>query len=109
MSSLTMAMDTLSSFSHMQKYVVHKGDRIERGQLIGFVGNTGRSTGPHLHYEIALNNKPINPYKFYESCKFSKSIYCRFAGEKIAMGMFGKAVNIEQEMKKVETKRFHRL
>ena len=53
-----------SSFSHLQKYMVHKGDRVERGQLIGLIGNTGRSTGSHLHYEIALNNKPINPYKF---------------------------------------------
>lgn len=53
-----------TSFSHMKKYMVKKGDRVERGQLIGLVGNSGRSTGPHLHYEIALNNKPINPYKF---------------------------------------------
>jgi murein DD-endopeptidase MepM/ murein hydrolase activator NlpD len=53
-----------TSFAHMQKYLVHKGDRVKRGQLIGKVGNTGRSTGSHLHYEITLNNKPINPYKF---------------------------------------------
>jgi murein DD-endopeptidase MepM/ murein hydrolase activator NlpD len=53
-----------SSFSHMQKYLVHKGDSVERGQLIGLIGNTGRSTGSHLHYEIARNNKVINPAKF---------------------------------------------
>ncbi len=53
-----------SSFAHMKKYLVHKGDRVKRGQLIGLVGNTGRSTGSHLHYEIALNDKTINPYKF---------------------------------------------
>jgi murein DD-endopeptidase MepM/ murein hydrolase activator NlpD len=61
-----------SSFSHMQKYAVRKGDRVERGQLIGFVGNSGRSTGPHLHYEIALNNKPINPHKFYKVASLAK-------------------------------------
>ncbi len=61
-----------SSFSHMQKYVVRKGDKVERGQLIGFIGNTGRSTGPHLHYEIALNKKPINPYKFYKVATLTK-------------------------------------
>jgi murein DD-endopeptidase MepM/ murein hydrolase activator NlpD len=53
-----------TAFAHMQKYVVHKGDRVERGQLIGLIGNTGRSTGSHLHYEVALDNKPINPYSF---------------------------------------------
>jgi murein DD-endopeptidase MepM/ murein hydrolase activator NlpD len=53
-----------TSFAHMKKYLVQKGDRVERGQVIGLVGNTGRSTGPHLHYEIALDDKVINPYKF---------------------------------------------
>ena len=61
-----------SSFSHMQKYLVHKGDRVERGQLIGLIGNTGRSTGSHLHYEIALDNKPINPYKFLKVAHSAK-------------------------------------
>lgn len=53
-----------TSFSHMDAYYVRKGDRVERGQVIGLVGNTGRSTGPHLHYEISLDKKPINPYQF---------------------------------------------
>jgi murein DD-endopeptidase MepM/ murein hydrolase activator NlpD len=62
-----------TSFSHMKKFVVRKGDRIERGQLIGHVGNTGRSTGPHLHYEIALDKKTINPIKFLRVAKLLKS------------------------------------
>lgn len=62
-----------TSFSHMKKFVVRKGDRIERGQLIGYVGNTGRSTGPHLHYEIALDKKTINPIKFLRVAKLLKS------------------------------------
>ena len=53
-----------TSFSHMQAYLVKKGERVKRGQIIGLVGNTGRSTGPHLHYEVALNKKPLNPYNF---------------------------------------------
>ena len=61
-----------TSFSHMQKYLVHKGDRVERGQLIGLVGNSGRSTGSHLHYEIALDKKTINPYNFLEAVSFAK-------------------------------------
>ncbi len=53
-----------TNFAHLQTFLVKKGDRVKRGQLIGLVGNTGRSTGPHLHYEIKLDKKPINPHKF---------------------------------------------
>lgn len=58
-----------TSFAHMQTFLVKKGARVKRGQLIGFVGNTGRSTGSHLHYEICLDKKPINPYKFMKVAK----------------------------------------
>lgn len=61
-----------SSFSHMQKYLVHRGDHVKRGQVIGLVGNTGRSTGPHLHYEIALDGKTVNPYNFTKIAKLKK-------------------------------------
>lgn len=62
-----------TSFSHMKKFVVRKGDRVERGQLIGYVGNSGRSTGPHLHYEIALNKRTVNPSKFMKIAKLIQS------------------------------------
>ena len=61
-----------SSFSHMQKYLVHKGDKVKRGQVIGLIGNTGRSTGTHLHYEVARDDKPINPYKFLKVASLAK-------------------------------------
>lgn len=61
-----------TSYAHMQKYLVQKGNRVERGQPIGLVGNTGRSTGPHLHYEIALEDKPINPYTFMKVASLLK-------------------------------------
>lgn len=51
-------------YFHLQKILVEKGDQVKRGQLIGLVGNTGRSTGPHLHYEIHYNKKTVNPLKF---------------------------------------------
>lgn len=63
-----------TSFAHMQKYLVQKGDRVERGQIIGFIGNTGRSTGSHLHYEVALDNKPINPYNFLKVADLSEKL-----------------------------------
>jgi len=58
-----------TSFSHMNKYLVRRGERVKRGQVIGHIGNTGRSTGPHLHYEIALDGKTVNPYKFLKVAK----------------------------------------
>ncbi len=54
----------ITKFAHMQKRLVKKGARVKRGQTIGTIGNTGRSTGPHLHYEICLYGNPINPNKF---------------------------------------------
>ncbi|PLX21447.1 MAG: peptidase M23 [Salinivirgaceae bacterium] len=55
----------MSIYAHLNKYIVSKGDTIQRGQLIGYVGNTGISTGPHLHYEIRKNNRTQNPLYFY--------------------------------------------
>jgi murein DD-endopeptidase MepM/ murein hydrolase activator NlpD len=51
-------------YGHLSKIEVTVGDNIERGQLIGLIGSTGRSTGPHLHYELRLNDKVINPRRF---------------------------------------------
>jgi murein DD-endopeptidase MepM/ murein hydrolase activator NlpD len=51
-------------FGHLSGYAVRAGQRIKRGDIIGYVGATGRTTGPHLHYEILLNGQPINPLKF---------------------------------------------
>ncbi|PID68797.1 MAG: peptidase M23 [Flavobacteriales bacterium] len=52
-------------YAHMSKYAVKKGQKVSRGDLIGYVGNTGRSSGPHLHYEVHKNGKAINPINFY--------------------------------------------
>jgi murein DD-endopeptidase MepM/ murein hydrolase activator NlpD len=51
-------------YGHLSKISVVVGQPVERGQLIGFIGSTGRSTGPHLHYETRLNGKPFNPRRF---------------------------------------------
>lgn len=52
-------------YAHLTKTLVKKGDRVEAGNPIGLLGSTGRSTGPHLHYEILKNNKKINPEKYF--------------------------------------------
>ena len=51
-------------YAHMNDIFVNKGDRVTSGQKIGTVGTTGRSTGPHVHYEVLFNGKPQNPAKF---------------------------------------------
>lgn len=51
-------------YGHLSAIEVQAGDVVRRGQLIGLVGSTGRSTGPHLHYELRLNDKAINPRRF---------------------------------------------
>lgn len=51
-------------YAHMQNYLVKKGESVQQGQIIGQVGSSGRSTGPHLHYEIRLHSTPVNPTKF---------------------------------------------
>ncbi len=54
-----------SIYAHLYKYNVKKGQRVKRGDLIGFVGSTGRSQAPHLHYEIYKDGNKINPIHFY--------------------------------------------
>jgi murein DD-endopeptidase MepM/ murein hydrolase activator NlpD len=54
----------VTTYGHMSEVKVKTGQQIQRGSVIGRVGNTGRSTGPHLHYEVRLNNNPINPQKY---------------------------------------------
>ena len=56
-----------SRYGHLKEYLVAEGDTIQRGQVIGIMGNTGRSTGRHLHYEVRVNNKPVNPVYFYDT------------------------------------------
>lgn len=51
-------------YAHMSKFVVKSGQTVKRGELIGYVGNTGSSTGPHLHYEVLKNGRHINPINF---------------------------------------------
>ena len=48
-------------FGHLSRFAVRPGQRVRRGEAIGFVGSTGRATSPHLHYEILMNGKAINP------------------------------------------------
>jgi len=51
-------------YGHLSGFAVTAGQKVQRGDLIGYVGESGRSTGPHLHYEVRINDTPVNPYKY---------------------------------------------
>jgi murein DD-endopeptidase MepM/ murein hydrolase activator NlpD len=51
-------------YGHLSGYSVTPGQHLHRGDVIGYVGLSGRSTGPHLHYEVRINDTPVNPYKY---------------------------------------------
>ncbi len=53
-------------YAHMQKIMVNRGETVKRGQMIGTVGNTGASTGPHLHYEVLYRNRQVDPMSFMD-------------------------------------------
>ena len=52
-------------YAHLTKFAVKKGDKVKRGQLVGYVGSTGKATGPHLHYEVLKNGKAVDPIHFF--------------------------------------------
>jgi murein DD-endopeptidase MepM/ murein hydrolase activator NlpD len=51
-------------YGHLMKYIVKKKQKVDRGEVIGYMGTTGMSTGYHLHYVVIDNNKKVNPYNF---------------------------------------------
>ena len=51
-------------YGHMSAFAVSQGQQVHRGETLGYVGQSGRSTGPHLHYEVRIFNTPVNPHKY---------------------------------------------
>lgn len=54
-----------TKYAHLSEFVVKSGQKIKRGELIAYSGNTGKSTAPHLHYEVHTNGKPVNPVHYF--------------------------------------------
>jgi murein DD-endopeptidase MepM/ murein hydrolase activator NlpD len=51
-------------FGHLKEFQVKIGDRVQAGQILGTVGTSGNTTGPHLHYEVRIYGQPVNPYSY---------------------------------------------
>lgn len=66
---LQHAMGTETRYSHLSKIRVKAGQKVSRNSLIGDMGNTGRSTGPHLHYEVRVDGKAVNPMSFIKAAQ----------------------------------------
>ena len=60
----------ITRYAHMSKLLVKEGDKISKGQVIGIQGSTGRSTGEHLHYEVRINDHPVNPINFLHAGEY---------------------------------------
>ena len=56
-----------SRYAHLDTILVTGGQKVKRGQLIGRVGASGRTTGPHLHYEVLYENRPVNPEYYFDN------------------------------------------
>lgn len=62
--SIDHGADLETRYAHLSRLAVAKGDRVRKGELIGYVGSTGRSTGPHLHYEVRVDGVAVNPIPY---------------------------------------------
>lgn len=70
-------------YGHMSSYVVSSGQQVKKGEIIGYVGSTGRSTGNHLHYEVRIEGSPVNPLPFVRGDQMA---IAALTGDKLAMG-----------------------
>ena len=66
-------------FGHLSRIMVHPGQRVQRGMLIALMGSTGRSTGSHLHYEVRIDGRAVNPVPFLQSADYVTAMEARTA------------------------------
>jgi len=61
-------------YAHLSSILIKEGDKVHRGEKIGLLGTSGKSTGPHLHYEVRVDGRPVNPRSYIEIAKILKSV-----------------------------------
>ncbi len=71
--SLEHGGDLQTRYAHLSKLNVAEGQRVQKGDIIGFVGSTGRSTGPHLHYEVRVDGQAVNPIPYMNGGQLAKA------------------------------------
>ena len=54
----------VTQYCHLEKYIVQPGQKVHRGDILGYIGKTGKALGPHLHYEVRINDTAVNPYNY---------------------------------------------
>jgi len=68
-------------YAHLSGYAIAAGDRVRKGDLIGFIGSTGRSTGPHLHYEVRIAGEAVNPLPYMNDSTTAATTFALATGE----------------------------
>ena len=58
-------------YGHLSGFAVTEGQMVRRGDIVGYVGRSGRTTGPHLHYEVRINDIPVNPYRYLKNTPYA--------------------------------------
>ncbi len=61
---LSHGSGVVTQYGHLDTYIVKAGQKVRRGDLLGYIGKTGKALGPHLHYEVRINNSAVNPYNY---------------------------------------------
>ena len=61
-------------YAHLSKILVHSGQQVHRGDLVGAVGSSGRTTAPHLHYEVRMGGSPRNPYRYLANASVYRQV-----------------------------------
>lgn len=97
----------VARYAHMSQILVRKGDRVTPGLMIGRVGSTGRSTGPHLHFELLVNNKQTNPMAYLATPKkvVSKGTEADAAAARKALSSSGKTSSKAKKTVKTSSKK----
>jgi len=73
-------------YGHLSKILVSNNSRVKRGQIIGLMGSTGRSTGSHLHYEVRIDSRAVNPLPFMQSSDYLLAMQARVGTDGLALG-----------------------